>query len=96
MYIKQKQNNTTRTLKNKSHTRNKVDYNTHQYKLMGLVWGEKCIQLCCRLLQQSSTQKMVYQIHQTIDNESRLSLFIDQQSDECDIKDTGHYHDLSY
>ena len=38
-------------------------------------------------------QKTVYQIHRTIDNESRFSLFIDQQSDECDIKDIGHYHD---
>ena len=31
-----------------------------------------------------------YQIHQTIGNESRFSLFIGQQSDECDIKAIGH------
>ena len=34
-----------------------------------------------------------YQIHQTIGNESRFSLFIGQQSDECDIKDIGHDHE---
>ena len=34
-----------------------------------------------------------YQIHQTIGNESRLSLFIGQQSDEYDIKDIGHNHE---
>ena len=34
-----------------------------------------------------------YQIHQTISNESRFSLFIGQQSDECDIKDIGHDHE---
>ena len=34
-----------------------------------------------------------YQIHQTIGNESRFSLFIGQQSDECDIKNIGHDHE---
>ena len=34
-----------------------------------------------------------YQIQQTIGNESRFSLFISQQSDECDIKDIGHDHE---
>ena len=33
-----------------------------------------------------------YQIHQTIGNESRFSLFIGQQSEECDIKDIDHDH----
>ena len=67
------------------------NFNTHQYNLMD--WCELNIAYnsSARILQRSCMQYK--SIHQTIGNESRFSLFIGEQSDECDIKDIGHDHE---
>ena len=61
------------------------DYDIHQ--LIGLVWVVNYIQLCCKdITTELYIMTIVYQIHHTIDNESRFSLFIGQQSNKCDIR----------
>ena len=56
IHIKQNKIIQQQLRKTRSHTVNKVDYSTHQYKMMGLLWGVKCIQLCGKLLQLNCTQ----------------------------------------